>query len=353
MHALVPYYARIECQLGVVEGVLDPRYRRAARTLGLRIQPKRGATLDGCVWTALHTRVARRAQANVVALRLHHNSSHAEALEVIDAAGQNRLIRARVFVLAASPIETTRILLASELSTLSPQIGRNLVHHPIVGYFLVEPHSTQSGRPRGPFPGAAFMPRFVNLGKAASRHYQGGFSIEMNGPHVLNKLPPAVRKRIDVSSRVASDLSVTFIHGIGETSPHCDRYVDLCPDTRDSLGRQVPRIHLAWSASEECLVTDMKAACLAVADTLACGGGRLVQYMDPFVAPLLTHEAGTCAMGTAEDAPCEARGRLRALANVWAADASALPSAGDRHPTLTILAHALRVAEAVAGHLAP
>jgi hypothetical protein len=35
-------------------------------------------------------------------------------------------------------------------------------------------------------------------------------------------------------------------------------------------------------------------------------------------------------------------GRLRAINNIWVADASVFPSAGDRHPTLTVLAHALR-----------
>jgi choline dehydrogenase-like flavoprotein len=32
---------------------------------------------------------------------------------------------------------------------------------------------------------------------------------------------------------------------------------------------------------------------------------------------------------------------------VWVADASVFPSGGDCHPTLTVVAHALRVAESV------
>jgi choline dehydrogenase-like flavoprotein len=56
-------------------------------------------------------------------------------------------------------------------------------------------------------------------------------------------------------------------------------------------------------------------------------------------------------MGRSNDAPCDPRGRLRAIDNVWIADASVFPSAGDRHPTLTILAHALRVARDVRRHL--
>jgi hypothetical protein len=40
---LAPYYDELEERLGVVEGVLDERYRELARTLDVSIVPKRGA----------------------------------------------------------------------------------------------------------------------------------------------------------------------------------------------------------------------------------------------------------------------------------------------------------------------
>ena len=52
-------------------------------------------------------------------------------------------------------------------------------------------------------------------------------------------------------------------------------------------------------------------------------------------------------MGTDPHTPLDAWGHVRTLANVWVADASALPTAGDRHPTLTVVAHALRAADDV------
>jgi choline dehydrogenase-like flavoprotein len=53
-------------------------------------------------------------------------------------------------------------------------------------------------------------------------------------------------------------------------------------------------------------------------------------------------------MGRDESAPCDSWGKLKVLDNVWVADASVMPTAGDRHPTLTLLAHAARVADSVA-----
>jgi choline dehydrogenase-like flavoprotein len=56
-------------------------------------------------------------------------------------------------------------------------------------------------------------------------------------------------------------------------------------------------------------------------------------------------------MGNDESAVCDPTGRVRGLSNVWVADASVLRTAGDRHPTLTVLAHAQRAADALAAYL--
>jgi len=95
---------------------------------------------------------------------------------------------------------------------------------------------------------------------------------------------------------------------------------------------------------------DMKQACVNLADALAASGSRLVPLADPLQLGA-GHEAGTCAMGNDESAVCDPTGRVRGLSNVWVADASVLRTAGDRHPTLTVLAHAQRAADALAAYL--
>jgi choline dehydrogenase-like flavoprotein len=142
----------------------------------------------------------------------------------------------------------------------------------------------------------------------------------------------------------------TVIHAIGELHPHEGRYVDLDPEARDALGRPVPRVHVAWTDAERALAEDMANACVQLADALAISGSRLVRFSDPLCAGA-GHEAGTCAMGPGLDSVTDGWGRVRELANVWVADAAALPTSGDRHPTLTVLAHALRAADDVARQL--
>jgi choline dehydrogenase-like flavoprotein len=100
---------------------------------------------------------------------------------------------------------------------------------------------------------------------------------------------------------------------------------------------------LSTSKKDRELIARMKAKCVAIATAIAGPGAELFLVREPAPNRHLFHEAGTCVMGTDPAAPCDSWGRLRALENVWIADASVFPSAGDRHPTLTVLAHALRV----------
>jgi gluconate 5-dehydrogenase len=248
-------------------------------------------------------------------------------------------------VLAASPIETARLLLASGIR--HPFVGRQLTDHISTSYLLVDP-----------FPGAtrkgstsAFIPRFVNTSRRTQRPYPGGFCIELrgniSGASLADNLIGLVRDRVD--PRTAS---FTVISAMGEQLPHPDRFVDLAPRAVDAVGRPLPRIHRARLLPEEQrMLLDMRECCLAIADDLAGPNSFVARITDANVATPMFHPASSCAMGDDDASPCDSWGRFRSLENVWIADASALPTAGDCHPTLTVLAHAMRVCESVRGAL--
>lgn len=347
-HVLAPLYAELEARLGVVEGVLDERYARVGRELEVHIVPKRAPMLDhGRVWTALQTKVARRVRTLAAVLGLEHTRGAATAARFLDLRdGATKRFRARSFVLAASPIETTRILLESELGRAAKLIGRGFVDHMVASYVLLEPAPPPRADGRGRFPGSALVESFVNTGSADRRPYRGGFSIEVAGPVPLETL--GIERM--VPSAELERWSATLIHALGETFPHRRRFVDLDRNCRDSLARPVPRIHVAWSREERSLAADMRRACVRFADALGIPGSRLISFVDPLLAGA-GHEAGTASMGLDPRHPCDPWGRLRALDNVWIADASVMPTAGDRHPTLTLLAHSLRAADSVAAYL--
>jgi choline dehydrogenase-like flavoprotein len=342
---LAPYYDAAEAWLGATPEALDLRFRRASRALGMAMRGRTTArTAAGQHWSGSDATAAGRALTGTVARRLRLDGGGVEVQAV--RAGQARELRARAVVLAASPIETTRLLMASGVR--HPWLGRRLTDHFNLSYLLIEPNRHPDREERPP---AAYVPRFVNRGAGTARPYRGGYSLEIIGPVPIEGLDPDVRALLPAS--LPRDASFTFVNSMGEQWRHRERFVDLAPSARDALGRPVPRIHFAWSAAERRLVEDMKQACRAVAGAIASPGAELLRYRDPFVVPPIFHPAGTCAMGEDARAPCDPWGRLRSAPAVWVADASVFPSAGDCHPTLTVLAHTLRVVESVERALTP
>jgi choline dehydrogenase-like flavoprotein len=214
----------------------------------------------------------------------------------------------------------------------------------MLGYVLFEPNQVPIRMPGlVPCP-TAIIPRFVNCNSDSRRPFPGGYSIELLGPAPVDKLSEEQRRVLGLDSATGS---ITLINAIGEQWPHPERFVDLAPRARDALGRRIPQIHFGWSDADHCLVDDMKSTCREVAAAMASPGAELMRIRDPFVHPAIYHPAGTVVMGRDGRAPCDPWGALRGAQNVWVADASVLPSGGDGHPTLTVLAHAARVSEAV------
>ena len=63
---------------------------------------------------------------------------------------------------------------------------------------------------------------------------------------------------------------------------------------------------------------------------------------------------GTCRMGSdPETSVTTPHGQLRGHKRILIADASVFPSSGGTGPGLTVLAHALRVADRIADEIAP
>ncbi|HWO14233.1 MAG TPA: NAD(P)/FAD-dependent oxidoreductase, partial [Polyangiaceae bacterium] len=271
---LAPYYAAAEAWLGATDEPLDPRVRRAARALGLRARGRRCARDPaGGPWRGAAAALAPRVRVNSVALRIDAGPDGA-AVQVLRA-GCCETLHARAVILAASPIETTRLLLASGVR--HAWLGRRLTDHSNLSYILLEPARSCSNEGGSPMPRAAFVPRVVNRRGTPQRRYRGGFSLEIVGPVPVNRLDPEVRALFPA---LPPDSSYTFVNALGEQRRHTQRFIDLAPRARDALGRRLPRIHLAWSAGERRMIDEMKATCRSLARELASPGAELLPFRD-------------------------------------------------------------------------
>jgi choline dehydrogenase-like flavoprotein len=341
--ALAPHYDHAERWLGALRGELVPRFANLRNELGVRVEAGVFATRLG---PGLDSPLAHSVQTHTIATKLETGAARC-ALQVL-VNGRPHTLLGRKLILAASPIETARLLLES--GHCHPEVGRGLTDHSMLGYVLYEPNR-QPVRLAGPVARpTAFIPRFVNLGESGARRYKGGFSVELMGPFPTSHASALQREALGI--RPNSPGSVTYINAIGEQWRHPDRYLDLAPRALDAVGRRLPRVRFAWSSQERRMVAEMKTTCRQIAAVIASPGAELVRCRDPFVHPAIYHPAGTCAMGREANRPCDANGAVRDLPNVWIADASVFPSGGDAHPTLSVLAHAGRVARAVHRSLA-
>lgn len=333
---LEPFYDAAERWVGIAEGLLLPSHQEAARRLGAQAVPLRGARRGAKVWTACDAPGAGSARTGHVACKLTWKNGVATALDVRRPDHTDDLIDARAYILAAGPVETARLLLASGLGQLAPNLGQNLTRHPYVNYLLIEPHAVAARTHPDQLLDGALIP-----------FPEEGYSLEVVGPTPLGEPLQSELHKHGLALDSAVPHRVTYVNALCETGADAGSEVAVTSQNRDSLGRPLPSIRLSATDRDKNRVNRMKESCTAMAEMIAAPGADFFILQDADLDRQLFHEAGTCAMGNGSGAVCNEWGRLRTLENVWIADASVFPSPGDRHPTLTVLAHAIRAAQDV------
>lgn len=359
LDALAPYYRRVERLLSVrtQRGGLGGL---AAKT-GLHVRAPRIARDGQRVRTALSFQHARRCVvADAIVRRILFSESRVAGVEYWDRAGQLVHANAPLVVLCASPEETVRILLTEAPASLADRvhlIGRGVVDHLMVAYLAAAPMPAKQGAHRGGgstgalgFVGgtSAFIPRFVNMSRATRRDYLGGFSLEVHGPISATRISPDWLPLLRIDPKSAREVSAFIVTAMGDALPDERRFVSLHPSTRDALGRPVPITHQHTSDNDRRMIADMKETALAVVDAITPPGTLIVPFRDPLRHRALFHEAGGCGMGTdPKNSVTDAMGRVRGTRGLYISDTSIFPTGGDRHPTLTLLALAARIADGI------
>lgn len=356
--ALEPYWKQVERRLHVRTGRVSRFFEPIARELGLSLAPKRGAPFASKQRAITGLDLARPFPVveHTVATGIDIESGRVQGVETLHTlTGERRSLAARHVVLCASPIETTRLLLASGITGAGRPVGSGLVDHVVASCLAILPQRTTAEA--NLFHRAVLIPRFVNAGKMGRtnrRDYSSGFITEARGPVPLRQLGDEAIASLGVDAADADKLSYCSVHAIGEVAPHPQQRVTLDTETHDSLGRPIPVVHLAWHEEQGRMIGDMEETVAAIADSLAPPGSRIIRLRDPHIAGGIAHEAGTAAMGmSADHGVTDPWGRVFGVEGLAIGDASVMPTALDRHPSLTLFALALRTAERLATSPAP
>lgn len=250
-----------------------------------------------------------------------------QGLVVVHLANGERLSARRV-VLAASPIETARIIEAS----LPPKQRRKRIpfsDHLIAGAIAITTRATPTKHPRGAAENSAV------IHPAPTSRLR--FSTELRGPTPLESLDAEDLTALGFTLEQAQRHSFYVVFAMGETDAQQPRHLRFSR-APDGLGRPMPRfLARKHTDGERRLAEAMNARVLRIGRSLASSRSQCFLIYDALDFSSGGHEVGTCVELLDE------RGQVSALPGVFVADGAGVPAATDRHPSLTLAANALRV----------
>jgi len=280
--------------------------------------------------------------------------------------GEDRHVRARVVVLAASACESARLLLNSR-STLFPQGLANASG--TVGKYLTDTTGTDVAgfipkladhvphNEEGVGGGHVYMPWWLDNRKL---DFPRGYHIEVWGglgtPSYgfmggIHRYPGAggYGRKLKEDYRRYYGSTIGF-SGRGEMIPNEKSYCELDPGVVDRWGIPVLRFHWEWSDHEYNQVKHMQQTFRALVAEM---GGEVFSPMPTKeegygIAPggRIIHELGCTRMGSdARSSVVNANCQAHDCRNLFIADGGPFVSQADKNPTWTILALAWRTAD--------
>jgi choline dehydrogenase-like flavoprotein len=263
--------------------------------------------------------------------------------------------RAKVVVLGASCLESTRILLNSGLANSSGALGHYLhdqlyITQSVVG---VVPQARGGRVQPGFIGGGGIIPKFHNLKGDAGRktkNFLRGYSLDWSsgGGVDAQYLPfygEPLQKALEDHRSAAISATV-----MGEVLPRFENHVRLNRKVTDAWGIPVLHIDAKYGENEAAMAKDA----IATMEELvhACGWEVLAKHDQMFAPGYSIHEVGTCRMGgDPKTSVLNKWNQSHDIKNLFVVDGSSFVNAGPMNPTMTILALSLRASEYLAGQM--
>jgi len=282
------------------------------------------------------------------------------------ATGQDRHVKGRIVVLAASACESARIMLNSKSSRFPHGIGNS---SGVVGQYLTDTTGTDVAGyiPKLADPinhncdgvggGHIYMPWWLNN---KSLGFPRGYHIEVWGGlgQPSYGFMGGIEHYPDFSGYGAGlkndyrrfwGATVGF-SGRGEMIPNADSYCEIDPAQKDQWGIPVLRFHWKWSDHETNQARHMQETFRRL---IAEMGGEVFSPMPGkdkgyglATGGSIIHELGTVRMGgSAATSALNAHQQAWDCKNLFVADGGPFVSQADKNPTWTILALAWRAAD--------
>ncbi len=263
-----------------------------------------------------------------------------------------REIRAKIVVLSASTLESTRILLNSSdgFCNSSGTLGHYVMDHMyggVSGVLPVKEDKRWTGPPRRP--NGLYLPRFLNVERPHTNGMIRGFGAQMRNGSSFGS--PATISRIpgfgaDFKRAVhESDSYWRFSLGTsGECLARYENYVKLDPQVKDAWGIPALNMNVTWGDNEMRLFK--YSADAGEEMLLAAGAEDIRKITTPRWPGGATHEVGAARMGNdPRKSVLNNWNQAHDIKNLFVTDGAAFVTIGCVNPTLTMMALARRASE--------
>jgi choline dehydrogenase-like flavoprotein len=289
----------------------------------------------------------------------------AEGVVYIDRkTGAEHRVKARIVVLAASALESVRILLNSGVANSNGKVGKYIMD--TVGANFGGQVPALEGLPPhnedGADGGHMYVPWWLYKEQlAGALGFARGYHIEFGGGRTMPGMGTGsglewlnggnYGKKFKQDVRRYYGSFVGFA-GRGEMIPNDDCYAELDPSVKDKFGIPVLRFHWKWSEHEIRQAAHMQKTAAEIIDAM---GGRVSsppQSGEKAIKQggIIIHEVGGAMMGNdPAKSVTNSFGRSWEMKNLFITDGATLCSNADKNPTLTIMALAWRSAEHMLG----
>jgi choline dehydrogenase-like flavoprotein len=317
----------------------------------------------GLIFPARDTgRLTIRTNATAHQVQVDPGTGTASGVGFIDTVtGKSYAAKAKVVVLAASTLESTRLLLLSK----SPQHPNGIANSSgVVGHYFSEhlmgprvtglvkdrigaPRTLDDGRP-----GGFYVPRFRNLDEKRTDYIRGYGFEGGSGAGMMPGQSASAPGFGKAWKKQVRDYAGAYIEmgGFGEVLPRYENSVSIDPVMKDRWGIPVLRFDYRFGDNEKKMAADMAVTAQEMFE--AAGFEILDVGRSLLTEGWSIHELGTSRMG--RDPKTSALNQFQQahdVNNLFVVDGSSHVSASCQNPTWTIMALAWRSCEYLADQL--
>jgi choline dehydrogenase-like flavoprotein len=253
--------------------------------------------------------------------------------------------KARVVIVGASCLESTRILLNSQIANSSGVLGHYLHDQTYITQGVVAIDRNPGGDQGGGSGG--YAPRFVNLRKGNEQDFIRGYAFDFNLAGTPDaKYIPAYGEELDrkLAEYRGKAAQVTIM---GEVLARYENFVGIDKNVVDAYGIPVLHFDCRYGDNE----TKMLKHAMNTFEELCHQSGfeTLAKHETPWPPGYSIHELGTCRMGDdPKKSVLNKWNQSHDIKNLFVVDGSSFVTGGYQNPTMTILSLSMRASEYLA-----